>query len=273
MLIDQVSTSDVKPLGNTGEKVSTLGIGTKGIYNYRLAEEAITYAFSLGLKLVEVSERYGNGLVEELIGRTIKRFKRDEIFIILRVEADRFSDADSAAKTVLSSLRRMSISYADVVLLSGLSDIIQMETQIKALENLVDKGLTRYIGLSNFKLKDIIKALELLSKHSIVMVQAKYNVLDKKVERDILKFAIEKGITFAACTPLEKGEVRKNPKLIYISSKYGKTPIQVALNYIISKPYVIATPKSERKAHIDEIYGALGWRLGIEDIKFLESNI
>lgn len=267
--INDIESVYIKSLSKTNEKIPAIGIGTKGIQNYRLAEEALVYAFNLGLRLIEISEEYGNGLAEELVGKIIKKFNRDEIFIVLRIKSNRFSDIDSAIKATSSSLKRMMTSYADVVLLDGLSDLIPINIQIKALENLVDKGLSRYIGLSNFKLKDIAKVFEVLSKHNIMMLQAKYSVLDRRIEKDILRFAIDNNITLIACTPLEKGNIKNNPRLIFIANKYRKSPIQVALAYLISKPCVVATPKSERKQHIDEIYGALSLRLSIEDIKFL----
>ncbi len=50
----------------------------------------------------------------------------------------------------------------------------------------------------------------------------------------------------------------------------GKTPIQVALNYLISRPRVVAIPKTERMEHLREIAGAMGWRLGREEMELLE---
>lgn len=273
MLIDKISALDTKPLGTTNEKVPAIGIGTRGIQDYRLAEEALTHAFNLGLRLVEVSEKYGDGLAEELVGKVVKKFKRDEVFIVLRLEAIRFSDVESATKALLSSLRRMSLSYVDLVLVDGVNEIVGIPTQTRILEGLVDQGLARYIGLSNLRLKDVINVLQSLKKYNIAAIQHKYSVIDKRVEKDLLKFAIEKRMSFLACTPLEKGVVKQHPKLVYVSSKYSKTAIQVALNYLISKPYVVATPKSENKTHINEIYGALNWRLSNEDIKYLENSV
>lgn len=267
------SSPEFKLLGVTKEKIPAIGIGTKGIYDYKMAEEALTYAFNLGLKLVEVSESYGDGLAEELVGRVLRRFKRDEIFIVLRIDSVWFSSIETASRAIARSLQRMGLTYVDIVVVDGLNELIGLTNQVKTLESLIDKGLTRYIGLSNLKLKDLIKAVELLSKHSIDVLQYRYSVINKKVERDILKFAIENSITFLACSPLEKGSVIRNPKLITISSKYNKTPIQTALNYLLSRSTVIPIPKSERKTHIDEIYGALNWKLSSEDIKYLESSI
>jgi diketogulonate reductase-like aldo/keto reductase len=70
---------------------------------------------------------------------------------------------------------------------------------------------------------------------------------------------------------LEKGNVLRNKIILDVAKKYRKTGIQVALNYIISRPMVTAIPKSERKERIEEFSGSLGWRLSQEDIKTLEA--
>jgi len=58
--------------------------------------------------------------------------------------------------------------------------------------------------------------------------------------------------------------------LIKIASNYNKTPVQIALNFIISRPYVIAITKTEQKNHVIEIKNAMGWRLQASDIELLE---
>lgn len=260
-----------KILGPSKEKIPAIGIGTKGIYDYKLAEESLTYAFNLGLTLVEVSETYGDGLAEELVGRVIKKFKRDEVYVVLRINAIKFSDVETVFKAVVGSLQRMGLTYVDIVITDGINELVGLAIQAKVLEALIAKGYTRYIGFGNLKFKDLLKANQLLSKYRIDVIQYKYSILDKRVEKDILKFSIENNVLLLACSPLEKGTVLRNPKLIYISSKYRRNPIQIALNYLISKPTVVPTPKSERKSHIDDIYGATNWSLNIEDKKYLES--
>ncbi|MEM2302303.1 MAG: aldo/keto reductase, partial [Sulfolobales archaeon] len=104
----------------------------------------------------------------------------------------------------------------------------------------------------------------------IVANQVKYSVLDKQVEKDLLGFSIENKILIQAYTPLEWGGVAKNETVISIAKKYGKTPIQVALNYLISRPMVMAIPKTERVERVEEFRGSMGWRLGAEDIEILE---
>jgi len=98
----------------------------------------------------------------------------------------------------------------------------------------------------------------------------KYSVLDRSIERNLLPYAINYNITIQAYTPLERGAVARNKILSDIGGKYDKTAVQVALNFLISRPMVVAIPKTERKKRIEEFKGTLGWRLNKEDIEFIE---
>jgi len=266
-----IDYEDLKPLGNTDEKISAIGIGTWGIRDYKKAEDALVYAIERGINVIDTAESYGDGLAEELVGRVIKKVGRDRVFVITKLLPHRFTDEDTVIRAMTRSLQRLDISYVDLVLIHWPNEYIPIETQIRYLETLAIKGFSRYIGVSNFKLKELEKAIHSTSKFEIVLNQVKYSVIDKKVEKDLLKFMIEKRITLQAYTPIERGAVARNPILIGIANKYGKTPIQVALNYLISRPYVTAIPKSETIQHIEEFIGALGWRLSSNDIEILEA--
>jgi len=124
--------------------------------------------------------------------------------------------------------------------------------------------------VSNFGVENLSRAIRATKKHEIVANQVKYSVLDKQVEKDLLGFSIENKILIQAYTPLEWGGVAKNETVISIAKKYGKTPIQVALNYLISRPMVMAIPKTERVERVEEFRGSMGWRLSAEDIEILE---
>ena len=50
-----------------------------------------------------------------------------------------------------------------------------------------------------------------------------------------------------------------------MAQKYGKTPYQIALNWLLSQPYVITIPKTSKPEHLDENLGALGWELDVQD--------
>ncbi len=265
-----IDYDDEKPLGKTGEKIPAIGVGTWAIRDYRAAEEALTYAIELGLRVIDTAEMYAQGLAEELVGRVAKRVGRDRVFIITKLQPFRFTDPETAIRAAEASLRRLGLSYVDLILIHWPSDVIPIHIQVRSLEAIAERGLARYIGVSNFRKSELREAIESTHKHEIVLNQVKYSVLDKKVEKDLLPFCIQNGITLQAYTPIERGAVNSVPQVLQLAAKYGKTPVQIALNYLIAHPRVVAIPKSERKERIKEFSEAMGWRLAPEDIELLE---
>ena len=181
-----------------------------------------------------------------------------------------FIDSFEAIKAAKVSLKRLGVDCADLILIHWPHSYVPISRQVRALEAVADRGLTRYIGVSNFTTKELEEAINSTSKYDIVVNQVKYSVLDKVVEADLLKYCIESGVTIQAYTPIEKGRVNDVRVIRELARKYGRTPVQVALNYLISRPYVTAIPKTERKERIEEFKGVLGWRLDPRDIDMLE---
>ncbi len=266
----QIDPSDRKPLGRTGETVPAIGIGTWRINNYSMAETALIRAIEVGMNLIDTAEMYANGEAEKLVGRVCRIIGRDRVFIVTKILPDRFSDQSKVIKALEASLRRLGTSYVDLVLIHWPRPGISIEKQIQFLEATVEAGMARFIGVSNFGVENLSRAIRATKKHEIVANQVKYSVLDKQVEKDLLGFSIENKILIQAYTPLEWGGVAKNETVISIAKKYGKTPIQVALNYLISRPMVMAIPKTERVERVEEFRGSMGWRLSAEDIEILE---
>jgi len=262
----EIDMADKKPIGKTGEKVSAIGIGTWQIRDYTRALEAYVHAVELGINMIDTAEMYGAGRAEEFVGKVVKIVGRDNLFITTKLMPQNLVDKGIALRAASSSIKRLGVKYADLILVHWPEKFIPVRVQIKSLEEIAQKGLTRYIGVSNFYLPELKEALEATSKYDIVVNQLKYSPLDKHIEKNLLPFMINEHITVQAYTPIEKGLVARNPTLIKIGNKYGKTPVQVALNYLISHKMVTAIPKSERKERVEEFHGAMGWRLSTEDI-------
>ena len=265
-----IDPSDMKPLGKTGEKIPAIGIGTWAIRNYGRAEEALVRAVELGLNMIDTAEMYDSGKAEELVGKVVRSVGRDRVFITTKLLPKHFSNPDNAIRAAQASLRRLGIRTVDLILIHWPKFLTPIERQVEALEAIAEAGYARYIGVSNFDAKKMVRAIYAARKHDIVVNQVKYSALDKAVEGSLLPHAIKHGVTIQAYTPLEKGAVAKNKALARIGVKYNKTPVQVALNYLISRPRVVAIPKTERKERVDEFKGAIGWRLQEEDIKLIE---
>ncbi|MEM1608075.1 MAG: aldo/keto reductase, partial [Ignisphaera sp.] len=83
--------------------------------------------------------------------------------------------------------------------------------------------------------------------------------------KDVIPYAQREGLMYMAYTPLERGQLARNAYLENIGRKYGKTAVQVALNWLICIDNVIPIPKAASIEHVKENAGAMGWRLSRED--------
>ena len=228
--------------------------------------KAIKKAIELGITAIDTAEMYGNGHAEELVGIAIKDFKRDELFIITKVWPNH-AKYDDVIKSALASSKRLG-TYIDLYLLHWPSEVPICET-VKAFEDLVDKGVIRYFGLSNFKPREIEKANECTKKYEIVAIENHYSLWDRSDEETV-DYANKKGLLYLAYTPIEKGRIKNERILSEIGKKYGKTAIQVALNWYIQIPSLVPIVKASNIAHLEENAGALGWKLDEKDWRAID---
>lgn len=262
----EVDGDDYKEVGRTGERISALGVGTWDIRDPRSAVEALTYAIQLGLNHIDTAEMYLDGKAERLVGEVVGVAGRENVFITTKILPKNFRDEYTCKKAAEGCLRRLNVNYVDLILIHWLENYLSIDRVVNLLEGLVDEGYARYMGVSNFNINDLKRAVESARRHEIVVNQVKYNVYSRGAELELLPYMIKGGITLQAHTPLGRGAVAQDQNLRSIGERYGKTAVQVALNYLISHRRVVAIPKSERKERILEFKGAMGWRLSQEDI-------
>lgn len=266
----------LKELNQTGIKIPSLGMGTWGIGgkltpDYSKDEEFIQLLITglkLGLTLIDTAEMYGAGHTEELVGEAIKNFPREEVFIITKVLPKnlRFKDLIKAAE---QSLKRLKTSYIDLYLIHAPNPKIPLKESMEAMEKLKEEGLIKFIGVSNFEVFHLREAQKYLKNSYLVANQVEYNLFYRKVERDILPYCEKMGITVIAYSPLARGLIPKDEFIQKVALKYNKTASQLALNWLIKKPNVIAIPKSSKVERLREFVGATDWELSRED----EENI
>ncbi|MEM4915014.1 MAG: aldo/keto reductase [Thermosphaera sp.] len=244
------------------DSVSPIGLGTYGIKNYSKAFEVYIYGLTNGIDNLDTAEMYDMGRAEEFVGELLKNVGREGVFITTKMLPNRLDDKEKIIRAAQDSLRRLGVSYADLFLIHWPNERLTITTQVQNFEVLVEKGLSRYIGVSNFNLAQLREAIYATRRTSIVAAQVHYSVLNRReVEEELLPFAQEHKLAIQAYTPIERGSVKDNPCIKTVSEKIGRTPIQVALNYLILQPNVIAIPKAERIEHVKELLGTLGWRI------------
>jgi diketogulonate reductase-like aldo/keto reductase len=260
---------DYKQIGS--DKVLAIGLGTYGIRSYDKAFETFIYAITRGVNLIDTAELYDGGRAEEFVGRVIKHVGRDAVFITTKILPERLDDREKVIRAAEAALRRLGVSYVDLYLIHWPSERVPIPEQIRNFEVLAERGLTRYIGVSNFDLAQLRQAIESTRKYEIVVNQVHYSVVNRLyVEKELLPYCVRNKITIQAYTPIERGSIVTNPVLTRIARKYNKSVIQVALNYLISHKNVVAIPKTERLEHAQEILGSLGWRLELADIEYIK---
>ncbi|WP_069808408.1 aldo/keto reductase [Vulcanisaeta thermophila] len=260
-------------------RVSVIGMGTWGIgggywtpdySNDNGWVEALRKGVELGMTLIDTAEMYGGGHAEELVGRAIRGFPRDELFIVTKVWPNH-ARYDDVIRSARASSQRLG-TYIDLYLLHWPSSEVPICETMRAMERLVDDGVIRFFGLSNFDVNGIEEARKCLSKYDIVAVENRYSLLHRVDESSVIPYVQRNGMLYLAYTPLEKGAFSNNEFLKRIGAKYGKTPIQVVLNWYINIDNLVPIPKAGRVDHVIENAGAMGWRLSREDFEEIDKH-
>lgn len=258
-------------LGKSGLSVPVLGMGTWGD-GFRLGDsfskavKALRKGIDLGMTLIDTAEIYGwkkdvkqgLGFSEKIVGEAIKG-RRDEVFVATKVLSQNLA-YDNVIKAAENSLSRLDIRTIDLYQIHQPNPNIPIKETMRAMEHLMDKGKIRSIGVCNFSLEQIKGAQESLSKYELASVQTKYNIINLGIEHNILPYCQQQKISVIAYSPLAQGMVLKGNIHILlkgIGRNCGKTPVQVALNWLITKPGVIAIPKTINIKHLLENVGAV----------------
>jgi len=133
---------------------------------------------------------------------------------------------------------------------------------MRGMEELVAAGKVRFIGVSNFSVRDLVSAQAALSTQRIAANQVRYSLIERTIEGGLLEYCQKNGITVIAYSPLATGlaKIRAvDPERVLrrVAQASAKSEAQVALNWCISKENVIAIPKASTAAHVMENVGLL----------------
>ncbi len=232
---------------------------------------AIKAALEMGITHIDTAELYGAGHTEELIRKALRGFDRSLLFITSKVLPQhlRYDEVISACK---ASLKRLGVEKLDLYLIHAPNPNVPLKETMQAMDFLVDEGLTSYLGVSNFS-KELIEEAQSYAKHKIVNNQIHYSLSAREFEDDgTLEYCLKNQILVTAYRPLGLNMLGgiKLQFLENLSSKYQKTPAQIAVNWVINKPNVVTLIKASSPRHMAENMGALGWRLEKEDEIWLD---
>ena len=246
---------------NNGVKMPILGYGTYQIPNNEV-QRCVEDALSVGYRLIDTAQAYAN---EEGIGAAIKNairggIKREELFIETKLWISHANEKD-ALKAFEASCKKLGVDYVDLYIIH--QPFNDTYGAWRAMSKLYKEGKIRAIGVSNFyadkitdfcAFNDIKPAINQIEMHPLFQ-----KVDEQKINND-LGVVVQSWASFAE----GKSGMFSNKVLKAIGQKYGKTPAQVILRWLIERK-VVVIPKTTRKARMEENFAVFDFKLTADD--------
>lgn len=243
-----------------GEAVPAIGLGT---YRLRGSEcrETVQTALEIGYRHIDTAEFYEN---QAEIGTAIDTatVSREDLFVTTKVWKTNL-EASAVHRSVTNSLEALDLEYVDLLLIHWPNEAVPVEETLEAMNRLQAEGLVRHVGVSNFSISQLEAAMN-TSETPILTNQVEYNPY---VDRDeLLTYCRNQDVLLTAYSPLAKGDVLEDETLVEIGNRYGKSPAQVALRWLVQQEGVVAIPKASSREHLEANLDVFDFKLSREEM-------
>lgn len=247
---------------NNGVKIPWLGFGVFEVPEGEEVIQSVLWALEAGYRSIDTAKIYRN---EEGVGKAIKQsgIPREEIFVTTKVW-NRDQGYESTLDAFEASLKRLQLDYLDLYLIHWPVKGKYVETW-RAMETIYKSGKCRSVGVSNFMIPNL-EDLKASSELVPAVNQVEYHPYLQSPE--LYEYCKQHGTVVEAWAPIMKGQVMQVPALIAIGEKYGKTPVQVTLRWVLQKG-VIAIPKSVHRERIFSNKDIYDFELSAEDMQVI----
>lgn len=265
-----MSLTDTYTLAN-GVKIPIVGFGTWQTPDGEVAEKSVIEALKAGYRHIDTAAAYGN---EESVGRGIAKsgVAREDIFVTTKLWNANHS-YELAKKAIDESLNKLGLDYLDLYLIhwpnpKEFRDHWEEANQQtwKAMEEAVDEGKIRALGISNFLPHHIDSLLE-TARIKPVVNQIFLNPSDRQEE--VVTYNQTHDILSEAYSPLGTGKIFSIPELKDIAEKYNKTIAQVVLRWSLQHEF-LPLPKSVHAERIVENAQLFDFELSKEDMAAID---
>jgi aryl-alcohol dehydrogenase-like predicted oxidoreductase len=206
-------------LGKSGLRVSEVCLGSWLTYGNATedptAEACIDKAFELGINFFDTANVYAGGKAEEILGRALKKYRRDDLVIATKVffpmgqgPNDRGLSRKHVREQCDRSLARLGVEYIDLYQCHRYDAETPLIETLRALDDLVNAGKVLYVGFSEWKADQVREALRLQEENGFdwfVSSQPYYNMLGRTVEAEVMPLCWENGIGQIVFSPLAQG--------------------------------------------------------------------
>ncbi len=247
----------IKQLGRSTTLISAIGQGT-GINadvanpaSYDALAQTLRVGIDLGMTFIDTAPAYGEGRCEDVVGQTIQGI-RNEVFIATKVSPQDVS-YEGVLRSAEASLRRLRTDRIDLYQVHWSNPAVPIGETMRAMSKLVRDGTVRYVGVSNFSLRELRQAADSVMGGMVVSIQDEYSLADRTVEGPILPYCQRVGMTLIAYSPLARGKIARHMgTLRRIAEHHGATPAQVALRWLISREPVVVIPNTTKLERVRE---------------------
>lgn len=268
-------------------------------YGREDVEAAFHASLEAGITFFDTAEVYGWGTSERILGDLIRQ---SQVRVMVATKYAPFRPTARAVHGALAaSLRRLGLDQVDLYQVHFPPFPVRIERLMDELAEAVKEGKARAVGASNFSLDQMRRAHEALARRGVALAanQVEYSLLHRQPEWDgLLRACQELDITLIAYSPLAMGLLsgKYDPSdgrlprrlsrylrtwsrlalrqlldlLRRIAQEHGKTPSQVALNWLLRQPGVVVIPGAKNATQARENAGALGWLLSEEEAEALD---
>lgn len=256
-----------------GVPIPKLGLGTWFIDDDKAAE-AVRMAVKQGYRLIDTAQAYGN---ERGVGEGVRTcgVSRESLFVTSKVAAEA-KTYESAARSIDETLQKMGLEYLDLMIIHSPQPWTEFREEKRyfdenkevwrALEDAYAEGKLRAIGVSNF-LRDDLDSL--LKDCRIVPMVNQILLHITNTDQELLQYCRDKNILVEAYSPIAHGEALKNPSIAGMARKYGVTPAQLCIRYVIQLG-TVALPKTANPAHM-KANAEVDFEISQEDMQTLQS--
>ena len=229
---------------NNGATIPRIGLGVYLVTDVAECESSVTTALDAGYRLIDTATAYRN---ERAVGRGIRTstVAREDIFLTTKLWPSDYGP-EKSRDAISRSLERLDCGYIDLLLLhQPVGDVLGAW---KAMEEAVERGAVRSIGVSNFTVADLER---LLRSARVRPVIDQVELHPHWQQPALLPYLAEHEIVAEAWYPLGHGSKRLlgEPAIIAAATAHGKSPVQVILRWHTQRGFV-AIPKSTDPAHI-----------------------
>ena len=267
-----------KAFGPTGVELPVIGQGTWDMpeSGARKSEaiRAIRRGIELGMTHLDTAEMYGSGAVERLLGEAIVGIARPSLFVASKVLPSN-ATYKGTIEACERSLRALRLEYLDLYMLHWPSHV-PLEETMRALAELVRAGKTRFVGVSNFDVGEMLEASRLLGDVPLACNQVLYHLRERGIERKLIPAARAANVAIVAYTPFGRGAFPRastpgGAVLARIAERHRATPRQVILAFLTREPNVFTIPKAASIAHVEENAAAGDLHLDAGDVAQIDA--